>query len=318
MGKLIAGAASSHAFALEEPRNWDTVRNRVRDFYTKRYGAPPPDHPRMQAESEEDVQQRYGNLAAAFEHIRRRLAEARPDVIVLVADDQDETFTEDTYPQIAVYLGEQFICRGRHQYTDHVVRGHPEAARAILTEAVTSDIDMSSIGQLPDGVLLAHAFGPVLKKIDPEAAIPAVPVFVNCIHLPAPSPARCWLLGQAIKRAIEGCPGVNTAAIVGSGGLSHFPASYPGYPKGDFPFGGIVEEFDHMLLDKLRAGKGSELARLTSQELLENGEIELRSWITMLGAIGDHKPELLVYEPFYRGIMGMGIGYWNLGGGNGA
>jgi hypothetical protein len=34
----------------------------------------------------------------------------------------------------------------------------------------------------------------------------------------------------------------------------------------------------------------------------------------MLGAIGDARPEFLVYEPLYRSIMGMGVGYWELEG----
>ncbi|MBV9120923.1 MAG: hypothetical protein JOZ39_09460 [Chloroflexi bacterium] len=312
MSKIVAGAASSHAFALEDPKNWDVVRDRVSSFYERRYGRPPEAQARMQQETPEDNQRRYQNLRDAFGHIRESLAALKPDVLVLVADDQDEIFTEETYPQIGVYLGKDFVCRGRHQASDYSGTGHPELAHAILRECVESDIDMSAIGALPDNVLAAHAFGPVLRAIDPEARIPAVPVFVNCIHIPAPSPARCYYLGQVLARAIEKCPGVKTAAIYGSGGLSHFPGSYPGFPKGDFPFGGIIEEYDHMILDKLRAGRGSELAKLSSKELLDNGEIELRSWITMLGAIGDAKPQVLAYEPFYQGIMGMGVGYWDL------
>ena len=43
-----------------------------------------------------------------------------------------------------------------------------------------------------------------------------------------------------------------------------------------------------------------------------NGEIEFRSWITMFGAIGDARPELLTYEPLYRGLMGQAVACWNL------
>ena len=55
-----------------------------------------------------------------------------------------------------------------------------------------------------------------------------------------------------------------------------------------------------------------EALALTNDEIIGNGEIELRSWVAMLGAIGDTRPELLVYEPFYRGIMGMAVGSWDL------
>jgi len=47
-------------------------------------------------------------------------------------------------------------------------------------------------------------------------------------------------------------------------------------------------------------------------ELIENGEAELRQWIVLLGAVGAARPEFLVYEPLYRSIMGMGVGWWSL------
>ncbi len=58
--------------------------------------------------------------------------------------------------------------------------------------------------------------------------------------------------------------------------------------------------------------RGSRLASLTSQDLLDNGEIELRSWIVLLGALGDRPASELVYEPFYRANMAMGVAYWEL------
>jgi hypothetical protein len=76
--------------------------------------------------------------------------------------------------------------------------------------------------------------------------------------------------------------------------------------------GDIAVEFDRRIVEWMRAGEGAKLARFSSRQLIEHGEAELRQWIVMLGAIGDAKPEFLVYEPLYRSIMGMGVGYWNL------
>ena len=59
-------------------------------------------------------------------------------------------------------------------------------------------------------------------------------------------------------------------------------------------------------------GRGGSLAQLTSDDLLEHGNVELRSWITVLGAVGDTRPEMLCYEPFYSALMGMGVAYWDL------
>jgi hypothetical protein len=71
-------------------------------------------------------------------------------------------------------------------------------------------------------------------------------------------------------------------------------------------------EFDRKILGWMRNGQGRELANLTNEDLIQNGEIELRQWITLMGMIDDRKPELLVYEPFYRGLLGMAVGYWSV------
>jgi aromatic ring-opening dioxygenase LigB subunit len=101
--------------------------------------------------------------------------------------------------------------------------------------------------------------------------------------------------------------------LYASGGLSHFTAGYPWpYYKGPYSLGAISQDYDRRLIDLMLRGHGHELAELTTRGLLDNGEIELRQWITMLGAIGNHKPQQLVYEPFYRGVLGMAVGYWDL------
>ena len=62
----------------------------------------------------------------------------------------------------------------------------------------------------------------------------------------------------------------------------------------------------------MRDGTIDNFASLTSKELLDNGEVELRQWITLLGLLGDVPPQWLINEPFYRGIMDMGVGYWTV------
>ena len=76
--------------------------------------------------------------------------------------------------------------------------------------------------------------------------------------------------------------------------------------------GDISVEFDRRAVAWMNAGEGHRLAECSSRELIEHGEAELRQWIVLLGAIGGAKPEFLVYEPLYRSIMGMGVGWWSL------
>ena len=38
----------------------------------------------------------------------------------------------------------------------------------------------------------------------------------------------------------------------------------------------------------------------------------MRSWITLVGAVGETPAKVLAYEPFYSGVMAMGVAYWEM------
>ena len=314
MSKLKAGMASSHAFAVTDPAEWDAMRANNRRMYERNYGVLPPDQARVAQESDEDVRQRYGVIERGFGQLRSTLDDLRPDAIIMVADDQNENFTDTNLPQFAIYIGEDFIA-GRLVNEGWLTKSNAQLAEALAFGLVEADVDVAIIRKLPEHRLFAHAFGPVLKVVDPEAKIPVVPIFVNAIHMPATSPARCYYVGQVIRQVVEAFEGVERVVVYGSGGLSHFTSGYPWkHYEGPFGYGAISEEFDHGIIEQMRAGEGHELAKLTVQDLIAHGEIELRSWITVLGAVGPAKPELMVYEPLYRGVMGMAVACWPING----
>ena len=313
MSRLVAGLASSHAFALQDPARWPAGVERNRQVYARLYGPLPPLNAHAAAETPELVQARYQRLHDGLQHLRQRLEASGAEALILVGDDQNENFTEANLPQIAVYRGDQFVAVERDRPGGVRYRTATGLAEALLEGAVQADIDMASVASFPDDALRAHAFAPILRLMDPAAALPVVLVFVNAIHLPAPSPGRCYYLGQTIRRVVERYTGFQRVAIYASGGLSHFTAGYPWRQyTGRFQYGDISEEFDQALLARMAAGEGRRLADLTADDLLAHGDIEFRSWLALLGAVETARPELLVYEPFYSGIMGMGVGCWDL------
>jgi aromatic ring-opening dioxygenase LigB subunit len=138
-------------------------------------------------------------------------------------------------------------------------------------------------------------------------------LFLNAIHVPAPSPARCYAFGQALRSIVESTPDDRRVVFYASGGMSHFTAGYPwGHYEGPYSLGSISEGFDHRVVTAMREGRGAEVQQLTSGELLANGGIEFRQWITLLGALDGAQPAWLEYEPFYRAVMAMGVAYWPL------
>jgi len=314
LATVVAGMASSHAATFNDPSVWDEHRARNRQGYQRRYGVLPPEHPGIEGETEEDVRTRYRRISDALGVLRERLATSGASTLIMIGDDQNENFSDTNLPQIAIYLGEEFVVRSRSGGDEARYRGDPALAEAILAACVESGIDMAAIRRFPDDTLLAHAFGPTLRVVDPAARVAVVPIFVNAIHVPAPSPERCYAYGEAIRAGIARADHDQRVAVYASGGMSHFTAGYPWrHYHGPYTYGSISEEFDRAIFAQMAAGEGRTLAALTNEEILAHGEIELRSWIALHGVIGDARPELLVYEPFYRAIQAMGVGYWDLG-----
>lgn len=313
MGKIVAGLASSHAFALTDPELWEKYRESNRAAYQSRYGVAPPVHPNIARERPEENLERFGRIRSGLEQLRKNLDRLRPDALIVIGDDQDENYKEDNLPQLAIYLGEEFLAQERSggRGRKHAYPCHTELANEIFNGCVEAGFDMSASKSFPGKELLSHAHGPPLYTLSPEANIPVVLLFVNAIHVPAINPARCYQLGETLGRIIASGPS-RRIAVYASGGLSHFSARYP-WPhyKGKEIYGGICEDYDRNALKLMAEGRGAELAKVSSEELLVHGEVELRSWITLLGCLGSTPAQVLAYEPFYRGIMGMAVSYWD-------
>jgi hypothetical protein len=313
MAQIVAGIASSHAFTFLDMEHWDERRRWGRERYAQKWGKEAPVLPEVERESPEDNRLRLAHIRESLGTVRARLAEARPDVLIVVGDDQDENFTDENLPQFAIYVGDEAIAVER--FSGARVRYPCDAAlaRTILNASVDAGFDLSFSKAFPNGELKSHAHQQPIMFLDPEGRLPIVPIFVNAFHPPAPSPARCYQFGQQLRTILEAVPNDKRVALYASGGLSHFVASYPwDLYTGPWTYGQISQDFDRRFLAQVGQGRGAEAARLTSQDLFDNGDIELRSWIILLGALGARRPEWHVYEPFYRGMMGMGVAYWDL------
>lgn len=317
MSRIVAGMASSHGgFALRDPSEWDVLRERNRAYYKRRYGVEPPIHPKIAEESLEVRQSRYKRVADGLNFLRQKLREKKPDALILIGDDQDENYKEDNLPQLALYLGSEVFVAQRHDGRRE--RGnrypcHSNLAEELLNGLLEREFDIAISRVFPNSELISHAHASVLEAVMPEANIPILLLFLNAIHTPAVSPARCYRLGQAIRAVLDRRLSDERLMIYASGGLSHFTAGYPWKAyKGPYAYGSISEEFDRNNLKLMAQGKGEQLGRLTSQDLLDNGDIEMRTWIVLLGAVGNIPAHVLAYEPFYSGIMGLGVAYWDL------
>jgi aromatic ring-opening dioxygenase catalytic subunit (LigB family) len=315
MGTIVAAIASSHAFAVLDPERWDELRERNRKLYVQRQGREAPSHPRLEAETKEDIAVRYGRVRDGLRTLRHIIEESRPDVLLVIGDDQNEDYTVQNVPQFAIYTGPDAVLFDRLTKQERSYECDAEAARAILEGVVEAGFDVSFSQKFPENRLISHAHTePLMRILLPDAGTPIVPIYVNAIHWPGPTPGRCYAFGQAIANVIADRLGEKRVALYASGGLSHFTAGYPWRVyRGPLGYGAISEEFDRRVLAWLADGRAEEIAKLSSQDLLNHGEIELRSWIILLGAVGSARAQVLAYEPLYRGLMGMGVARWTVG-----
>jgi aromatic ring-opening dioxygenase catalytic subunit (LigB family) len=140
-----------------------------------------------------------------------------------------------------------------------------------------------------------------LHFLMPEPTLPIVPILINCVAPPLPTPRRCYELGGFLRAFIQRRPAGERVALVGSGGMSHRIGT-PGH-------GTINPEFDQRILRPIGEGQGHTLAALTYDEIERdggNGAQEIRSWIAVLGALHGHKGEVLYYEPVPDWLVGCG------------
>ena len=310
---IVGAFATSHAYTFQEPETWDKRRERSKANVAKKAGRPAHDTPQAQAETLEDNRRRYAPIRDAHGKIRERLAAANADAVLLIGDDQAENFTGDNMPQLLVYTGADYLADDWDRKHSARIANEPDIARKLVAGTVEEGFDVSWSNRFKDDKLLSHAHTEPILYLVRDSGIPVIPLFVNAVHPPAPSAARCHAFGQALAKVIEEDISGKRIVLAASGGLSHFSPSHPwAHHIGSRYVGDISVEFDRQIVEWMRAGEGAKLARFSAEELIENGEAELRQWIVMLGAIGAAKPEFLVYAPLYRSIMGMGVGWWSL------
>lgn len=221
---------------------------------------------------------------AAFARVRDRLAALAPDAIAVIAGDHVEAFFLDAVPALAVYAGAE--CAGSFGPYRYRFPIHEPLARAVLEEGIERGFDLL----YTQDARLDYAFYVPLHFTMPAPPLPIVPLHVNVYLPPQPTPRRCHEWGRALGEILQARS--ERVVLMASGGMSHFPGT-DRYASPDV-------DFDRDLLIRLEAGRGAELAALTGTELDKTGNVELRTWITLLGAVEDARAQVYCYEPSWH------------------
>ena len=221
-----------------------------------------------------------------YDRARAWLARTPPDVVVVIYNDHGLNFFLDKLPTFAVGAAPEYrnADEGWGLPVQPPYPGDPAFSWWLIESLVADEFDVAMCQEM----LVDHAFAIPLSLLWPGAARPVrtIPVAINTVQHPLPSPARCFKLGQAIGRAIKAYDEDVNVLVLGTGGLSHqLDGTRAGF---------INKPFDLMSLDKL-ANDPKALTAITSLELIEmagSQGVELLNWIAMRGALGDQVNEV--------------------------
>lgn len=239
----------------------------------------------------------------AFTEARRRIAELKPDAVIAVSVEHFTNFFLSNLPAFAIgtapsYLGPvtremgEFLNVEQHDYP-----GHAKLGDHLYRFALESEFDPALA---EGGLAFDENFCVPLKHLDPDSVLPLVPVIVNGVNPPWPTPKRCYDFGRMIRAAVEAQSDAQRVVVLGTGGLSH----WVGMPES----GTINEEFDRDFLDRFESGDVSRLTGYTQDQIdvAGNGAHEVRTWLVVAGAAGVGF-ETLVYEPVPAWLTGTAV-----------
>jgi protocatechuate 4,5-dioxygenase, beta chain len=276
MARIIGGIGASHAPSMEQ-------------IYDKG----------------EDVRfsEEWQPLFGPFREVAGWLEGIAPDRLIVIYNDHMDGFFLDAYPTFALGIGDEYPIadEGFGARPFPPVPGDSRLSWHIARSLVADEFDITMCMELEvdHGVISPL---PMVDFAEGEGGwkIPIVPLAVNVILHPLPSPARCYKLGQAIRRAVLSYPEDLRVVVVGTGGLSHQLTG----PR----FGRVTPEWDQEFMRTLVEDPQA-LCELTHEDLIVRGgteSVEVVLWLAMRGALPPAaKP---VVEAYYaHRIMGYGL-----------
>ncbi len=324
MAKIIFGAGTSHTPMLlasdetlqrfvETDRN---IKHRDKEGRPVTYGdlLEKADPKLANMVAPEHLVARQNVARDAAKHLRKVIAAAKLDALIVIGDDQNESYREDCRPTFAIYYGETI----RNSNSQHETYSHfpdwyiknraaffePEKPRDypvhaalgahLISSLNAAEFDVASSKCLPEGEGEGHAMAYVHRHVlDGQNPVAVVPIFLNTYYEPnRPAPRRCYRFGQALKAAVDSFPGSDRVGVLASGGLSHFL---------------VDEDLDRAILKAL-ADKNAGFLQGLPWNKLHAGSSEILNWVAVAGALEDLELNWFEYVPGYRTPAGTGTG----------
>jgi len=221
-------------------------------------------------------------LFQGYEYSQQWLKDNKPDVIFLVYNDHATAFSLDLIPTFAIGTAAEYkpADEGYGARPVPVVKGHPDLASHIVQSVIQDDFDLTIVNKMDVDHGLTVPLSLMCGQVE-EWPCPVIPFAVNVVQYPVLSGNRCFMLGQAIRRAIESYDQPLKVQIWGTGGMSH---------QLQGPRAGLINrEWDNQFLDRLIDDpKGlSQVPHIDYVREAGSEGIELVMWLIARGAMSD-------------------------------
>ena len=226
-------------------------------------------------------------LFAGYEFSKEWIASEKPDVIFLVYNDHATAFGLENIPTFAIGCADEYEIadEGWGARPVPVVKGAPDLAWHVRQSVIQDDFDLTTVNEMKVDHGLTVPLTLMYGQPDEWPCL-VIPFAVNVIVYPPPSGRRCYLLGKAIRKAVESFDEDLNVQVWGTGGMSH---------QLQGPRAGLInQDFDRKFLDDL-IDNPEGLADIPHVDYMrEAGSegIELVMWLIMRGALNDKVKEV--------------------------
>lgn len=229
------------------------------------------------------------------------LERVQPDIAIVIYNDHGLNFFLDKMPTFAVGAAAEYRNKDEGWGLRPVMPfpGAPEFSWHLIESLVGEEFDLTTCQEMA----VDHGFAVPMQLMWPARAawpVRTVPIHVNTVQHPLPTPARCYKFGQALGRAVASWPGNEKVVVLGTGGLSHQldgeRAGFINKPFDLFCMEKIVD--DPALLAQYSIGDIVELAGTQGPELVH--------WLMMRGALGEQVKKL--HSNYHVPISNTGAG----------
>lgn len=235
----------------------------------------------------------WNPLFKGYEPSKAWLKQHTPDVVFLVYNDHASAFSLEMIPTFAIGCADHFnpADEGWGPRKVPVVQGHPELAAHIAQSVIQDDFDLTIVNKMDVDHGLTVPLSLLCGNVD-QWPFKVIPFAVNVVQYPVPSGRRCYMLGKAVRKAIESFDQPLNVQVWGTGGMSH---------QLQGPRAGLInKEWDNQFLDRLICDPEAQANMPHINYVREAGSegIELVMWLIARGAMSDKPPR--VAHRFYH------------------